>query len=790
MADEELDDQFAGYSDERREKASGAILGALTKAEREFREWNTVCTTIDEVYGKAGRYGGSGREIDGYAWSDSKLDLFWASFEILKPAVYARPPKPAVKPLFSDNKRLHNVTAELLERASVSTFARTGINEVMCEIRDDLIFTGRGVPWLTYESKDGQKVCVEHLDRTDFLHEPARKWSEVGWVARRAWLTRKEMRARFRKHSGDAYQGAQFMARRDDEDRSDRALTKKAGVWEVWHKADAKVYWVTEGADVLLDSGDPHLKLSDYFPCPRPAYATLQRRSLIPVPDWERYAIHFRKISDLTGRIYLLLDSVRMKGLIPAGGDVGDAIEQLMTSDDDQILVPVPGAALLGGTGGMNGFVQWLPLTELATAIQGLIAARAQLIDDFYQLSGISDIMRGATEAEETLGAQQLKSQYGSVRVRCKIDELQRVAAEMVRIAAEVIAEKFGKDTLLEMAQMEIPSKRDIEQRIKEIEQGAEAELKQLGDKAEEMASQQGEGADPAQAQMMLQQAQQDILSRYAPMLAEAESQVPVEDVMSLLRDDRARSFAFEIETDSTILTDEMQEKQSRNEFVQAFTSASQGLMQMAAMGEPGAKLAGEMMKFVLAPYRAGRQLDSAIDAFIEAAPEMAQAAAGQQGETDALAEANNKLAEAEMVKAKAAMAGVEAKGALDKAEMQRKMFEMQQKAQADQQKSAEAMEKLRQSAEQGDIKLAEAEAKINHLTAQTAEILNRIGLDNRKQELSEYQAAEQSQMQQVDQSLKVEGQQADQQFRERGEERADRQQQFAEQQVPNEGEK
>src|SRR3546814_1633912 len=80
----------------------------------------------------------------------------------------------------------------------------------------------------------------------------------------------------------------------------------------------------------------------------------------------------------------------------------------------------------------------WLPLNELAQAIQGLIEARSQLIQDFYQLSGISDIMRGATEAQETLGAQQLKSQYGSVRVREKSAELQRVAADAVKIAAEI----------------------------------------------------------------------------------------------------------------------------------------------------------------------------------------------------------------------------------------------------------------------------------------------------------------------------------------------------------------
>lgn len=762
---------FAGTEEDRRDRASKPILDALRRADKEFNDWQATCHDIDSIYNLDG--GGLTGDGESYHWTDAKLDLFWSSFEILKPAVYARPPRPAVAPMFRDSRKLHNTTAELLERVAYSSFARTNIDDVMTQVRDDLIFAGRGVMWLRYESDDGQKVCIEHLDRTDFLHEPARKWGEVGWVAARFWMTQEELEKRFTLTQGQKEQ-VSYTGKRD-RSGEDHAVTEKAGVWEVWHRADNKVYWVTDGVDVLLDSDEPHLKLSGFFPCPRPAYATLKRRSLVPVPDWQRYAIHFRKISDLTGRIYLLLDKVRMKGLIPAGGDVGDAIELLLNDDSDQIIVPVPGAAMADGAA---NFVAWMPLAELATAIQGLIQARAQLIDDFYQLSGISDIMRGATEAEETLGAQQLKSQYGSVRVRCRIDELQRIAADAVKIATEIIAENFTGDTLTDMAQMELPTRKEVKDRIKEVEEAAEAELKALGDQM-----QQAQGVDPQQAQAQFQEAQQAIFAKYGPMLAEAEGQVPIEDIVDLLRDDRARSFTFEIESDSTILTDEMQEKESRNEFIGAFMQASQGLMGIAAMGEPGAKLAGEMMKFALAPFRAGRQLDGAIDAFIDAAPEMAAQAQGDDG---GLAEAQNKLAEAEMQKAQAQMLKVEADSQAKMAESQRKMAEMQQKAASDQMKAEAEMEKLRQSGMERDGKLAEAQAKIDNLTAQTAQILHNIGLDVRKQELAEYQVAEQSQQRQVDNAMAVEGAQVERQFRERGEERSDRQQQLSEQENGN----
>ena len=783
MADEtELDEAFVGEEP----KSSRAVLAALKKAEDAFREWQNICQDVDDLY-NLNEYR---TDLQSVGWQDADLDLFWSSFEVLKPAVYARPPQPVVAPLFKDGKPLHNLTAELLERCAISTFVRTDMNDVMLSLRDDLLFTGRGSPWVRYENEGGEhSVCVEHKDRLDFLHEPARKWSEVGWVAGAAWMTKKDMRKRFRSNSGDRYQDATYSVNRDDDgrDMEKRASVRKTKVWEVHHKADNKVYWVTEGVDVLLDSSEPEVKLSGFFPCPKPAYATLRRRSLIPVPDWQRYSIHFKKISELTRRIYALLDKVRMKGLIPAGGDVGQAVEELIRDDSDEILIPVPSAAMMAQGA---GFVAWLPLNELAQAIQGLIDARTQLINDFYQLSGISDIMRGATEAEETLGAQQLKSQFGSVRVREKSAELQRVAADTVKIAAEIIAEKFPQQALLDMSGLTIPTKREIEKQIDRIEAEAKKDLEGLGEKAQEQAAQaQGQGGepvDPEQAKQMLQQAQQQVLAKYAPLLADAEAQAPIEDVMKLLRDDRAMSFVFEIESSSTILTDELQEKSSRNEFMTQFTATSQPLMAMAAMGEPGAKLAGELMKFVLTPYRVGRTLDGAIDEFIDAAPDMAKAAAGQSGDGEALAEANKELAKAEMLKAQAAMEGVKAKAARDQAEMQAKMADMQQRATDAQSKAGEAQSKLQiqvaDMEEKARIAAETSQAKIDNLTAQTAKILHSIGLDERKQELSEYTASSNEQARQADQQMQAEHRDRDDEFRERGESRADRSQEFTEQ--------
>src|SRR3546814_7908643 len=126
--------------------------------------------------------------------------------------------------------------------------------------------------------------------------------------------------------------------------------------------------------------------------------------------------------------------------------------------------------------------------------------------------------MRGATEAQETLGAQQLKSQYGSVRVREKSAELQRVAADAVKFAAEIIAENFSNETVQDMSQMDVPTKADITRGYKEIEKATKEELEGLKARAQEaMQIPQAQEVDPAQAQQAFQQGQQQILAKYAP---------------------------------------------------------------------------------------------------------------------------------------------------------------------------------------------------------------------------------------------------------------------------------
>lgn len=779
----EYEDQAAidTMKDFQEPRSSAVVWDAICEAKKEFDPYLRYCDIVDRLVSASGDL----MLQRGYFFSDQEFDLLWSSLEILKPAVYCKPPQAVVAPRFNDRNKVASVASELLERCLNSTFDRSDFDQTMLEVRDDLIIAARGVIRTTYETKDGKQVCNDHVDRCDFLHEPARKWTEVGWVAFAAYLDKRSYEKRFpNKPPG------QFNERRDPEDRHRVDTVAKCKVWEVWHKADNRVYWVTEGVDVFLDEQDPFLDLEGFFPCPRPAYGSRKRRTLIPIPDYVRYERHLEQINTLTFRIYNLLTWIKVKGLIPAGGEVAQAVETALANvEDDVFLVPVPSAALIQNSSGTAGFVQFLPLQEFAATVTSLLESRRELINNFYELSGISDIMRGATEAEETLGAQQLKSQFGSVRVREKIDELQRIARDSARITAEIIAEKFDAETILRMAQMEVPTKAELKAKVQELEAAAKQEMDALEEQAMQAAEQaraSGEEVDPQAAEQQFNQAQQQIIQKYQAQLDEIGKQVPIEDVMEFLRDQKARAFAIDIETDSTVMTDELAEKQARGEFLTAFTGASAAVQPLLMAGEPGAKLAGAMLKFALAPFRAGRELDGMIDDFVEAAPAALAQAGGSDGEA-ALAEANKQLAQAELQKAAAQTEKVQADAALKMQELQLRTAEAQEKAKADQQRFALEIEDSRG-------KIAETSAKIEKIYADIQLAEQKLGIEAHREQREDMKTAADIQLRQTDQQLNAVNQERDAQMGERqqsfqervgerSEQRADRQQDFSERQ-------
>jgi hypothetical protein len=682
-------------------QSSRAWLAAIKDAETAFEAYQSHADNIDKLFADLERLANDSR--------DREFQIFWANIQVLGPSVYARPPVPVIVPRFKDRRPVYRVSSELLERSTVVAFELADINAVMLQIRDDLNIVARGAAWVRYETRgesrtESERVCFEHLDRKDFLHEPARKWAEVGWVARRGWMTRKEMRKRFGRTSGKAYQDAVFAVRKDDRDNGAADNRKKAGVWEIWSKTEDRVVWVTEGVDALLDDGKPHLTLEGFFPCPQPAYGTVQRRSLVPVPDYALYKDQVEEANHLTSRIHAIADAIQARGFYPAGNtEMGDAIEAaIKTVDDRRVLIPISNWAAFG-PGGTGDPIVWLPIEALANTVTGLVALRRQVIDDIYQIVGLSDIMRGSTEKEETATAQQIKAQFGGVRVRDKQAELIRVARDMVRIGAEIMAENFSPKTLLEMSQMEIETDADIKRKVEEVAARAEEEFKAKFEQARSdpklmEAAQQ----NPQAAQQKVMELRQQITVQAQEAIDKLNETPTLEKVTAFLRDQRIRPFVLDIETDSTIAPDEQAEKEARAEFLAALGGMIQQFGPVLAATPEMAPVVGELIKFALAPFRAGRELEGKIDEAIDALvaksrqPRPDPEAEKLKGEMAMRQQEMQGKAQIEMAKLQADQQGRQVDAQLKQQENEAKLQQIEAKMQQDRERHQMEMERLR----------------------------------------------------------------------------------------------
>ena len=571
-------------------------------------KWADQRKNLDKLYSREERADSADREYS----------IFWANIEVLKPAIYAKPPQPVVVPRFKDGNLVARAASDTLERCLVTTFSQSDLDGCMREARDEFLRYGRGTarcrlsqrekpqaadqPDEPKEAQGGTPVIeFDHFTAADFAHDVARSWREVGWVAFRAWLTKAKGVKRF---------GAIFeRVPRKKRDQNSAAANPEdqAPVWEIWCKESNKVYFVAEDFEEMLEETDPWMTLSGFWPCPKPAYGTIVPGKLKPVPDIRQYKDQIEEINEYTARIAALSESLKVKGFYPAGaGELSDAIEAAVKNTDNRAtLVPVSSFAALGGASFKDSLV-WLPVDQILKLIQGLVELRRVLIDDVYQITGISDIVRGQSVASETATAQQLKSQWGSVRIRERQSELARFARDLTRIAGEIIAENFDPQTIAQMSQIQLPTaaqKQQIQAKLQQTQQ---------------------------QYQMVAQQAQQNGQQpppppQVPPQVTAAMEKPAIEEVMQFLANDKARGFLIDIETDSTIQPDEDAEKPRRIEFVKAVGGFIQQAFPLVQAVPQFGNFVGETLKFVSQGFRAGRPLEGAIDQLVEMIDEIAQ---------------------------------------------------------------------------------------------------------------------------------------------------------------------
>lgn len=565
--------------------------------------WSQTITLAEDAlkpFRDAGREATKRYKVEQEAKRAAKrFNILYSNTEVLQSALYGRDPKPDVRRRFNDRNPVAREMGEALERALLYSQDQNSDGKAYEAGVKDYLLPGRAVVRVEYEpqfedvpaidpltgqplmDEEGepvtQQVIKDQICRLryvfweDFIHPVCRTWDQVDWIGFRHTMDREEVTDLLQNAPPTSQVGLDISNVPFDWtpeiDRDERRIPedmKKAEVWEIWDKSTRTRIWHVKGAPgVLRVDEDPYM-LEGFFPCAEPLTSYTTNDSIVPDPEYYAYKDQAADLDEITGRISRLTRALKRRGVY---NKAMVELKRLSTAGDNEY-IPVEGWAELSAKGGLKEQFQTEDITMVAMVLKELYVQRAQLVDAIYEITGISDILRGASDPNETLGAQQIKSQFGSLRLKRRQRAVQVWIKNTLRIKAEIMAEHYEPEVLSRMTGIQVT---------------------------------------PEMAQIM--------------------------------RQDKLRGYAVNIETDSTIFEDAQAEQQKRVEMLTAVAGYMQqavpAVMQVPQLGP----LIFDMLGFGVRSFKAGRELEDKIEEtrqmIIEGQIQPPNAADGKQKEAE-----------------------------------------------------------------------------------------------------------------------------------------------------------
>jgi hypothetical protein len=560
--------------------------------ERTYKRWEGRADRIVRRYKDDSRYDRN---------PNARFNILWSNVQTITPAIFARLPRPDVSRRFRDNDPIGRVASMLLERALEFEIEHyTDYKSAMSNAVLDRLLGGRGVSWVRYEPHivgkkdegepdDGYEITedadeaetetaennedqerieyecapVDYVHWKDFGHSVGRTWEEVTAVWRKVYMSRPALVERFGEELGYKIP---LDTKPEDNKNSYRPSEGlyEACIYEIWDKETGKVLWLSKSLGKILDERDDPLQLENFWPCPKPLYSTLTTDSLEPIPDFAIYQDQARELDTLCDRIEGLINALKVRGVYDASSN---ELSRLFSEGENNTLIPVHNWMAFAEKQGMKGAIDLVDIAPFAQALQQCYQAMDQVKGQIYELMGIADIQRGQTDPNETLGAQIIKSNNASGRLKTMQHAVVDFATSLLCIKAQIICKHFTDETILRIS-----------------------------------------GA-----------------SQLSP-----NDQQLVPQALALLRDEAASNFRIEVTSDSMIFQDEQAEKNDRIAFLSAVGQFMTMALPVAQQTPELTPMLMEMLKFGVTAFKAGKQLEGIIDETADEFREQAKMREGQ----------------------------------------------------------------------------------------------------------------------------------------------------------------
>ena len=395
------------------------------------------------------------------------FNIHHSNVETIVPAIYNSTPVPDIRAKV-ETDQVGRIVAGILEKAVAAQIDDNALDIEVEAATVDVISAGRGMVRVTFEADEetqefqeitlnefgdqvittttetmliNERVVYKTVSWRDYAEGPASRFADIPWVAFKHTLSDDALEEMGLEDEDSPEKDGEY----DSED--DATI-----VWEVWCKEDRDVIFIRENDGKELKRVADPLGLSGFFPIPKPMQVIEVAGKRMPICPYRVYRAQAEELDRVTKRIQAIISGLKVKGIII--GDASD-LDALANADDNE-LVPIGNLESLIATGGIDKAIMWWPFEKAITVLRELYMARDQIKQLIYEITGISDIVRGASKTSETATAQQIKTQWGALRVKKAQRLVERHVRDLFVLTVEVIANNFSAARIQEITGAEV----------------------------------------------------------------------------------------------------------------------------------------------------------------------------------------------------------------------------------------------------------------------------------------------------------------------------------------------
>ena len=446
----------------------------LESADTAQKRWHKRAVKVVDRY----------RDQRGAGQRDSfRLNLFYSNISTMTSMLFGKLPEVTIDRRNNDfDDDVGRVASMILQRAlqnDIGTPNDQYSDTLRMNLQDRLI-SGLGVARVRYEfdkevvetaaqlDMNGQVIAegfseekvtaerapIEYIYWQDFLWSPCRTWDEVRWVGFKTRMTKEQCIERFGEEIGKKIPLTETQKTDIPVEATDphQDAWKRAEIIEIWDKENKKVCWYNKDMDNLLDEKDDPLQLTGFFPCAEPMAANLTTTAYMPIPDFYLAQDLYNEIDRLETRIATISEAVKVVGVYDKSSE---GVKRMMSEGVENDLIPVDNWALFAEKGGLKGSIDWMPIESIAGVLRELTARRDDVKTQLFEVTGLADIMRGASEAHATATATSMEARFASVRVQALQDGFADYATDLLRLRAEIMTRHFNPESLYKQSNIE-----------------------------------------------------------------------------------------------------------------------------------------------------------------------------------------------------------------------------------------------------------------------------------------------------------------------------------------------